>query len=298
MPDAASSEEVVEGSESDSREWPFIEVLALLESRGIAVPRLWGRDTERGWLLLEDLGPLTLADCLLAAPHRKTELYQRAVSDLAAAQIALEPLPSSCIVNQRRFDVSLLTWEIVHFREWCLQARGHTLTAEQTQQFDACATELAAHISEMPYGFVHRDYQSRNLMVCPSPAGERLAWVDFQDAMLGPRVYDLVALLNDSYQSFDDAFIDARLRQYVEARGLGSSAYAEVRRQFDLVTIQRKLKDAGRFVFIQHKKNDASYLRFVEPSLHKIRRAMQRTDDAPGVAGLRRLLDELEAWPE
>ena len=83
VPDAASSEEVVEGSESDSREWPFIEVLALLESRGIAVPRLWGRDTERGWLLLEDLGPLTLADCLLAAPARGVR--PRCRSDRAGA---------------------------------------------------------------------------------------------------------------------------------------------------------------------------------------------------------------------
>ena len=30
---------------------------------------------------------------------------------------------------------------------------------------------------------------------------EKLCWIDFQDALLGPRVYDLVALLNDSYQA-------------------------------------------------------------------------------------------------
>ena len=44
-----------------------------------------------------------------------------------------------------------------------------------------------------------------------------LCWIDFQDALLGPRVYDLVALLNDSYQTFDRAFVEARLDEYARA---------------------------------------------------------------------------------
>lgn len=298
VPDASASEEVVDGAAAGPKGWPFLEVLELLRARGVDVPQIFGRDTRRGWLLLEDLGQQTLADCLAASPARKTELYQRAVADLAAAQLALDPVPAASVVSQRRFDVALLQWEIVHFREWCLQARGYDLSPEQQQHFDANARELAAHIAQLPYGFVHRDYQSRNLMVCSAKGGERLAWVDFQDAMLGPRIYDLVALLSDSYQSFDEPFIDARLREYVQERGLGPDAHAAVRREFDLVTIQRKLKDAGRFVFIQHKKQDSSYLKFIDPSLNKIRSAMQRVSDAPGVSGLKDLLDELEIWPD
>ena len=38
-----------------------------------------------------------------------------------------------------------------------------------------------------------------------------LVWIDFQDALMGPRVYDLVALLCDSYQTFDADFAAARL---------------------------------------------------------------------------------------
>jgi hypothetical protein len=95
--------------------------------------------------------------------------------------------------------------------------------------------------------FVHRDYQSRNLMVRASGA---ICWIDFQDALLGPRVYDLVALLNDSYQEFDRAFVEARLDEFAAAAGLGKDERALLGREFDYVTVQRKLKDAGRFVFI------------------------------------------------
>ena len=64
------------------------------------------------------------------------------------------------------------------------------------RDFDRIARALDAE----PKGFTHRDYQSRNLMVLPS--GEQ-AVIDFQDALLGPRQYDLVALLRDSYVELD-----------------------------------------------------------------------------------------------
>ena len=58
-------------------------------------------------------------------------------------------------------------------------------------------------------------------MVVPSKTGNiELSWIDFQDALLGPRVYDLVALLSDSYQEFDAAFIDERLAEYAEHMAL------------------------------------------------------------------------------
>ncbi len=297
FPDGAGSEEVLAEAEK-APEWPFVEVLRLLQQRGVDVPRLLAADCAAGWLLVEDLGEQTLADCLARHPARKTELYQRAVRDLASAQLALAELPVGSVVAKRSFDVGLLRWEIEHFREWGLEARDVTLSRAQRQLFDESARGLAEAVFELPYGFVHRDYQSRNLMVHEHAAGERLAWVDFQDALLGPRAYDLVALLSDSYQSFDAEFIEARLREYVAHRGLADSDYEQVRHEFDLITVQRKLKDAGRFVFIERKKGDSSYLQFIDPSLRKIRGAMNSLQQLPAVRALDELLSELDVWPD
>ena len=84
--------------------------------------------------------------------------------------------------------------------------------------------------------------------------GGALCWIDFQDALLGPRVYDLVALLNDSYQVFDRPFVEARLDDYARPRGSPRPSGRQLDREFDVVTVQRKLKDAGRFVFIDRVK--------------------------------------------
>ena len=78
-------------------------------------------------------------------------------------------------------------------------------------------------------------------MVRGARGDERLVWIDFQDALLGPRVYDLVALLNDSYQTFDDAFVGARLDEYAMHRGLDADSRRDIGREFDLVTVQLRV---------------------------------------------------------
>ena len=287
--------------------WPFLEVHALLRSRGVRVPGVLGEACEQGLLLLEDLGDETLAVFIERAPARRAEVYRTAVTDLACAQRALGVLPDASVVATRSFDAALLRWELDHFREWGLDARDRPLPPHERARFDALADRLAHRIAALPRGFVHRDYQSRNLMVrerpplaggAPSPPGPapappggalELYWIDFQDALLGPRAYDLVALLADSYQSFDRAFIDARLDEFAAAAGLDAASRAALGREFDVITVQRKLKDAGRFVFIERVKKNPSFLPYFAPSLTKVRAALERLadeDDMRELAGI------------
>ncbi len=289
VPDGAKPEEVQK--HTHAHRWPFLEVRDLLASRGVDVPALLGDASDRGWLLLEDLTDDTLANYLARRPGEKTALYTRAVTDLARAQNALTDLPGDSVVATRAFDDDLLRWEIHHFREWGLEARGVTLSADDRATFDGIADRLARRIAAWPRGFTHRDYQSRNLMVRPNGA---LTWIDFQDALLGPRVYDLVALLNDSYQTFDRAFVEERLDEYAAEAKLDRDARERLGRDFDLVTVQRKLKDAGRFVFIDRVKNNPSFLPFVVPTIEKARGSLARLrDHEPDMATLAELLNRV-----
>jgi aminoglycoside/choline kinase family phosphotransferase len=280
--------------------WPFLEVRDLLAERGVDVPAVLAEDTDRGWLVIEDLGDETLANWLSKNPSHKAALYEKAVCDLAKGQRALEALPEGSVVSSRTFDFDLLRWEIEHFREWGLDARNKPLAnADDVAQWNAIADGLARRVASLPQGFVHRDYQSRNLMVVPGDP-LRIVWIDFQDALLGPRVYDLVALLNDSYQQFDRAFVEARLADYAMAAGLDEGEHCRLVEEFDVVTVQRKLKDAGRFVFIDRMKGNPSFLKFVTPTIHKVDGALARlaTEDAD-MAALQQILrralgDELD----
>ena len=288
VPDSTRSDEI-DKTDGQRPRWPFVEVHELLGGHGVAVPAILADGSEQGWLIVEDLGDDTLANFVAREPAQREAIYRTAVSDLARAQRSLHTLPEGSVVSKRAFDEDLLLWEIHHFREWALEARGYRLGDDDRAAFDGIAQRLAHRIASWPRGFVHRDYQSRNLMVLD---GSRLVWIDFQDALLGPRVYDLVALLNDSYQTFDRAFVEARLDEFAAALGLAADERAALGREFDLVTVQRKLKDAGRFVYIDQVRGDPSFLRFVEPTLVKVRQSLGRlADDDEDMRALLAIID-------
>jgi aminoglycoside/choline kinase family phosphotransferase len=285
-PEGANAEEIAKQEARPARR-PFLEVRDLLASRGVDVPAVFAHDAASGWVLLEDLGDFTLAQVLADHPGRREELYGRAIRDLARAQAALASLPQGSIVASRAFDEELLLWEVHHFREWGLEARGVSLSPEDRALFAGIAERLARRVAGFTRTFVHRDYQSRNLMVRPDG---RLCWIDFQDALLGPRVYDLVALLNDSYQVFERPFVEARLDDYARALFLDTAQRQAIGHEFHWVTVQRKLKDAGRFVFIDRVKKNDSFLKFVEPTVAKVRAALSFLPEDEDMRALGELL--------
>ncbi|MCS6797509.1 MAG: phosphotransferase [Myxococcota bacterium] len=249
----------------------FLEVRRLLERRGIAVPAALACDDAGRHVLLEDLGDETFFVRLQARPADREQLYERAV-DLVAEmhERCAQPEPG-CTVYERRFDRALLRDELDHFRQWGLEAVHGTLPPSIRGELDACLDALADEVAALPVGFVHRDVQSRNLMC----VGDRLVVIDFQDALVGPDVYDLVALLCDSYVDLDETVQRRLIARYAHRRGLRAD---DVEARFWLVAAQRKLKDAGRFVYIDRVRGNPGFLRHVPRSLALVGRALGRLE--------------------
>jgi aminoglycoside/choline kinase family phosphotransferase len=285
MPPHAGPEEVTSGGPPPAD--PFVDVQRYLASIGVRVPAILGFEEAEGLMVLEDLGDDMLETRLLAGDDR-AGLYRRAVDQLARLRASAEARPAGCVAFTRAFEASLYRWELDHFREWLLEAwKGATLAPAERAELDAWFERLAGWLAAEPRGFTHRDYQSRNLMVLP---GGEQAVIDFQDALLGPRQYDLVALLRDSYVELPPEFIEAMLRRYLarlEAEGGPRLEYGAFRETFDLLTVQRKLKDAGRFVFIDRVRGNPGFLVSIPASLKYVREALVRR---PDLAPLQRLL--------
>ena len=292
MPPGAGPEEVTKGARPDVD--PFVDVQRYLASIGVRVPAILDFQEAEGLMVLEDLGDDMLETRLRAGDDR-AGLYERAVDQLARLRAAAEARPTGCLAFGRAFDEDLYRWELHHFREWLLEAwRGARLSPAERVELDGWFDRISASLAAEPGGFTHRDYQSRNLMVLP---GGEQAVIDFQDALLGPRQYDLVALLRDSYVELPPALVEAMLRRYLarlaEAGG-PALEYEPFRRTFDLLTVQRKLKDAGRFVFIDRVRKNPGFLVSIPASLRYVREALARRPDlAPLQALLARHVPEL-----
>ena len=268
----------------------FLDVQRFLSEGGVPVPQVYAQDIPNGLLLLEDLGDDTFDARLRSVPRSDWDVpYASAIALLARLHaMAQNAQPEASIALRRRFEASLLRWELDHFREWGLEALHGPLAAADRAELDAHFDALTASITALPLGFVHRDYQSRNLMWAPD---DRLCVIDFQDAFIGPAPYDLVALLCDSYVDIDARLQDAMLLRYAEERDFTAAQLTELVHGFRLIAVQRKLKDAGRFVFIDRVRGNPSFLPYYPGSLSYVARALRPLPElAPLASCLRRLV--------
>ncbi|HUN74095.1 MAG TPA: phosphotransferase [Steroidobacteraceae bacterium] len=236
---------------------PYLKVSALLESLAIHVPHVHECDTERGLLLLEDLGSTQYLSRLRSGGDPEA-LYADALEALAdiqargaAAAAALEP-----------YDREPLLRELSLMPEWfCARHLGLELTADERELLSESFELIIREALAQPQVFVHRDYHSRNLMVM---AARNPGVIDFQDALRGPIGYDLVSLLKDCYISWPRP----RVVQWVSAhrarllaRGCTAAASdAELLHWFDLIGVQRHLKVLGIFARLYHRDGKPGYL--------------------------------------
>ena len=279
MPDgaAAKSEEVSKGA--PPAELPFLNVQRYLKQLGIRVPEIVSYDAKAGVMVLEDLGDLTLERALQEGGNQEA-LYSRAVDLLAKMRAAAERNPDpGCLAFSRAFDEDLYDWELHHFREWGLEIwSGQKLPAAEHSRLSQIFRKFSSRLAAEPRGFTHRDYQSRNLML---KGGEPVI-IDFQDALLGPRQYDLVSFLRDSYIELDWRFVERMVDRYIDAfeRESGERIPVEPFKQFfDLLTVQRKLKDAARFEYIHRVKGNPDFLISIPASLRYAASALARLPD-------------------
>ncbi len=282
LPPGAKPEEVTKGGPPAVD--PFVDVQAFLARRA-RVPEIlavYPDDPAGGLMVLEDLGDVML-ETRLHAGDPPGPLYERAIDQLAFIRATAELAQRDgerCVAFARAFDRDLYLWELHHFREWLLEAwKGRALSPAERRVVDREFDRIAATLDAEPKGFTHRDYQSRNLMVLPDGTQ---AVIDFQDALLGPRQYDLVALLRDSYVDLPADLVDRMIARYLQVFArLGGPPLDPVafRATFDLLTVQRKLKDAGRFVYIDRVKGNPGFLPSIPLSLRYVRDAFARRPD-------------------
>ncbi len=286
------AEEPIRSEEASSgpvaTELPFLEIQRFLAAGGVSVPQIHHFDQERGRLWLDDLGDVRLFDTLEAGgPASWIDAYKPAIDVLLDFQTATAGERQTPICYQRAFEPALLRWELDHYIEWRVEAQLQRKVSEPARfVLDDAFDDLVSQITSQPQILCHRDFQSTNLM---DVTNRGLVLIDFQDALKGSYSYDLVSLLRDSYIPLSMAQVDALVGYYLSRRpDLDAAAF---QRDFLLQAVQRKLKDAGRFVYIDRVKGNPAYLKFIDDSLRYVRDALERL---PQLKALRGLLADLD----
>lgn len=254
----------VDANPKTEKNHEFVRNASALHTSGLLAPEVRAVDYEQGLLAVTDLGDTQLISCLNA--DNVQAWYGKAIAllpRLGAVELDLEP-----------FDSAFMARENSIFPEWLL---GHhlqlTLSDEEQQLLDETFACLTENNLTQPQGVMHRDFHSRNLMVCggETPDESELAVIDFQDMVIGPLSYDLVSLLKDCYVRWPDAVIEQGMRLgfdiLQQANLLGGLDYAAFRRAADLTGMQRHLKAAGIFTRLYHRDGKSGYLKDIPRTL-------------------------------
>ncbi|HWG70934.1 MAG TPA: phosphotransferase [Steroidobacteraceae bacterium] len=243
---------------------PFLSVGRALLGLGLNAPVTLARNMEQGFLLLSDLGSRQYLDELAADDEpAATGTADRLYADAMAALCTLHTAGGAAARDLPPYGRDLLMREMELMPEWFLHAHLRMPpSAAERGMLDGLFAALAQCALTQPAVFVHRDYHSRNLLVCPDANPGIL---DFQDAVRGPVTYDLASLLKDCYISWPRPRVRAWALGYRErmlAQGFALNATeSEFMRWFDLTGLQRHIKVLGIFARLYYRDGKPQYLK-------------------------------------
>jgi hypothetical protein len=283
-----------------------------LRAKGAPVPEIYHYCREEGWMLLEDLGDISL-DAVLKTQTADTQIrffYRQALEILVNMQVrGLEGFSSSWC-----FDTPVVDGPFLKERE-CLYfvlafLQGYLglkmAAAELAPDFE----ELVGLAASSPDRyFLHRDFQSRNLMVKDG----RLRVIDFQGARLGPLGYDVAALLIDPYVGLAPELQAELLDYYLQELQKRVTPFsckvapacaskegghmgplqgkmvdeAAFRRQYHYLALSRNLQILGAYGFLTKVKKKSYFARYIPGAVASLRRRLaERPGEFPGLEGV------------
>lgn len=253
--------------------------------RAIGTPQLLASDFERGFFLMEDLGNLHLSDAYESAAG-DTLALQRLVESALNALLPLQKIGDSAIPP---YDEARLIMEFDLCAEWFAEQLIQTPPRPTDANTLAAARRtLVEAMLEQPKACVHRDYHCRNLLL-RSEAGEQrtIGIVDFQDALIGPALYDPASLLRDCYYTHDETLIRTALERFARHHPLLANVPPQkIMWWHDACAIQRQIKAVGIFARLHLRDGKSSHLHYIPSVLSRAAAVAHRYPDLTTLAQL------------
>jgi len=258
-----------------------------LFNKGIPVPCIYRYDRDHGWFIMEDLGNTSLQEIALNSNNR-IDIYKMVIELLIQIQLkGKEDFRPEWCYHTKRYDRFIMeTFESDYFLTYFLKGL-HGLKHD----FSALKSSFKhlsyqASLADSSF-FLHRDFQSRNLIV----RGGKIGVIDWQGGRLGPLQYDLASLLIDPYVGLkkeEKIFLYDYYITLLEKRLPGISGLFT--RYYPYLAIQRNLQILGAFSYLSKIQGKNRFLIYVSPSLQSLEGLLMEIDD-PELNSLRKIVE-------
>jgi aminoglycoside/choline kinase family phosphotransferase len=267
---------------------PFARIAGYLHRLGLSAPQIYAHDVEAGFMLLEDFGDMTFTRALAEGLDEK-RLYRLAVDLLVQLHRRWD---SEGVAQEAKnlppYDEARYLQEALLLTDWYWPAIfGSACPKSVREQFESAWKSALPAADAVPTTLVLRDFHVDNLILLEGREGvSACGLLDFQDAVLGPRSYDLVSLLEDARRDIDATLAQEMCRRYLDA-------FPEVddqsfRRSYAILGAQRSTKIIGIFTRLLVRDSKGQYLRHIP----RVWRILAGDLEHPALAGLSNWFEE------
>jgi len=261
-----------------------------LRSKKIPVPEIYRYDLDRGWFIMEDLGPTNLQDVVLSG-NNPLPIYEKVLGFLFRLQIegARDFDPSWCCQTQQYDRAVMRRYESDYFKDAFLH---HYLgLKKEWPELETSFDHLAETASRADNSFfLHRDFQSRNIMISNGDIGI----IDWQGGRLGPLCYDLASLVIDPYSELSSQQRNDIFQTYLLLIQKHNAGWVEsLKRYFPYLAIQRNLQILGAFSYLTKVRKKQHFEAYIPAALKTLRELLLQVTDAE-LSPLRHIINELQ----
>ena len=269
----------------------FIQIGKYLFDKGVSLPAIILSDPFAGLVFLEDLGDLHLQDVVLQNKHDPDvilPLYRSIIDQLINMALpGKDSFDPEWAWQSESYDVTVvLEKECRYFVDAFLNLYlGMGVSYEELKSEFVILAEGAA--ADTDAGFMHRDIQSRNIMV----QQKRCYIIDYQGGRTGPLQYDLASLLLDPYVALSSntrmTLYDYYVKQLSSRVVCDASAF---QKKYETCAITRNLQILGAFGNLSKKKGKHYFEAYIPAALKTLSQSIENYHARDNLPGLRKIV--------
>ena len=253
---------LMDSSQQKDSVGPFVKVDSFLQILSLSAPELYAVDKTNGFILMEDFGENSFT-AVLAGNAPVSKFYRHELPlYIAATQTLLALGKHHPLESLMPYSKALMIEEISLFIDWYLPYILHIPVGKECRnRYLTIWENLLSKFYIHDEVTVLRDYHADNLIWLPARKPEqRVGLLDFQDAVSGSPLYDLVSLLEDARRDVARETYQAVINYYLNTSPYKKNHFLH---DFAILAAQRNCKIIGIFARLAIRDQKSNYLSFL-----------------------------------
>lgn len=270
----------------------FLYFSGIFQQLHLNTPQIFAVSDDRKMYIQEFLGTETLSDIIAVEgiSLRVTNLVKQTLVKLFELQTKTrDRIDYTQTFEYESYDELPVMHDLYYFKNFIadvldLEYHKSTLLKEFKK-----IVQLIGNLE--PEGLMIRDFQSRNMMINNE---DRVSFIDYQSAMKGPLMYDVISFLFQAKANFPDVFKNQMLNFYIN-QFEDDSTKTQLKNSVQPVQLMRFLQVLGAYGFRGLVQRKAHFISSLEKGIQNITEFSENWEDMKNYPELKNVIKQLNS---